>query len=62
MFIKRISWAKIDGWGYVDVVDGINGVYRLLIGAENVHIDVDVGGGRRWGVGGKAGILGRSKA
>ena len=46
---KRLSEEKVwivDGWGYVGVTDGNNGVYRLLIGAENVHIEVNVGEGR----------------
>ena len=50
----------VGGCRYVGVIGGRSGVYRLLVGVENVHMEVEVGVGHWWGVGRKAGILGRS--
>ena len=46
----------VGGCRYVGVIGGRSGVYRLLVGVENAHMEVEVDVGQWWVVGKEAGI------
>ena len=37
----------VGGWGYVGAANGGSGVYRLLVGVGNDHMEVEVDEGPR---------------